>query len=400
MVLFDLLNVFRKYSVMSKTRDDLLRRWSQIQQTVFPWLREDVGDLTAKHERIVLVLDLLGLETHVPPPPGGPGCPPKDRRAIACAFVAKAVLNLPTTTALLDRLQVDARLRRICGWERRAQVPSEATFSRAFAEFAACGLPDTVHAALIETGYGDGLVGHIARDSTEIEGREKPPPPPKKPPKRAKRGRPKKGEEVGQRRSDRLKRQPALDLRAMLADLPTRCDVGSKRNSKGFRHSWIGYKLHLDVADGDIPVSALLTSASLHDSQVAIPLINMSSQRVDYLYDVMDSAYAATAIETYSRGLGYLPLIALSDRHAPGRNAERCSERKRLARLGLETPENRHFRHRSAAERVAGRLKDDFGAAMIRVRGHAKVLCHLGFAILALTAENLRRRAQPTPQSG
>ncbi len=70
-----------------------------------------------------------------------------------------------------------------------------------------------------------------------------------------------------------------------------------------------------------------------------------------------------------------------------------------LARLGFETPEDRHFRHRSAAERVAGRLKDDLGASMVRVRGHSKVLCHLGFAILALTAQNLLRLAAPLPQS-
>ena len=320
---------------------------------------------------------------------------------IARAFVAKAVLNLATTTALLDRLQVDVRLRRICGWERRAQAPSEATFSRAFAEFAASGLLEKVHEALVRHGFGDRLVGHIARDSTEIEGREKPPPSakPAKPPRRAKRGRPKKGEEVGQRRSDRLKRQPGLDPRAMLADPPTRCDVGSKRNSKGFRHGWIGYKPHLDVADGDIPVSAILSSASLHDTQAAIPLIAMTSRRVDYLYDLMDRAYAAAAIDRYSRRLGHRPLIAPNDRHAPGRKAATAGERKRLARLGFETPEDRHFRQRSAAERVAGRLKDDFGASMVRGRGHAKVLCHLGFAILALTAENLPRLATHSPRS-
>ncbi len=28
-------------------------------------------------------------------------------------------------------------LRRVCGWERRSQIPSPATFSRAFAQFAA-----------------------------------------------------------------------------------------------------------------------------------------------------------------------------------------------------------------------------------------------------------------------
>ena len=45
----------------------------------------------------------------------------------------------------------------------------------------------------------------------------------------------------------------------MLADLPTACDVGSKKNSKGYKETWVGYKLHLDVACGQIPVSCVLT---------------------------------------------------------------------------------------------------------------------------------------------
>jgi hypothetical protein len=65
-------------------------------------------------------------------------------------------------------------LRRILGWERSAQVPSEATFSRAFAEFAQGDLPDKMHAALIERALGGRIIGAIARDATEIEAREKP----------------------------------------------------------------------------------------------------------------------------------------------------------------------------------------------------------------------------------
>jgi len=56
------------------------------------------------------------------------------------------------------------------------------------------------------------------------------------------------------------------------------------------RLQWRGYKLHLDVADGQIPISGILTAASLHDSQVAIPLATMTAQRVTSLYDVMDTA--------------------------------------------------------------------------------------------------------------
>jgi len=142
----------------------------------------------------------------------------------------------------------------------------------------------------------------------------------------------------------------------------------------------VGYKLHLDVAGGDVPVSAILTSA----------LIAMTSQRITYLYDIMDAAYDAAAVDEYSRRLGHQPIIvARSDRHAPGRKAER----KRLARLGFDTPEDRLARYRSAAERVIARLKDDLGARMVRVHGHAKVYCHLMFGVLSLTALNLFRLA-------
>jgi hypothetical protein len=84
------------------------------------------------------------------------------------------VLGIPTTSALIERLAIDKSLRRILGWERRAQVPSEATFSRAFAEFARGDLPDKMHAALIERALGGRIIGAIARDATEIEAREKP----------------------------------------------------------------------------------------------------------------------------------------------------------------------------------------------------------------------------------
>ncbi|MFT5665800.1 MAG: hypothetical protein ACI9JR_003209, partial [Gammaproteobacteria bacterium] len=46
-----------------------------------------------------------------------------------------------------------------------------------------------------------------------------------------------------------------------------------------YKTSWIGYKLQIDACDGGIPISCLLTSASLHDSQVAIPLAEITNQR-------------------------------------------------------------------------------------------------------------------------
>ena len=171
-----------------------------------------------------------------------------------------------------------------------------------------------------------------------------------------------------------LQRQPQMTLAAMLEDLPNACDVGTKRNSKGHQETWIGYKLHLDIADGQIPISAILTSASVHDSQVALPLATMSAQRTTNLYDLMDSAYDASEIATHSRRLGHVPTIDCNPRGNAALKAELKAEAARWRRLGLVRPEDVRYRERSAVERVNGRLQDEFGGRLIRVRGHAKIM--------------------------
>ena len=105
-------------------RETLTSAWTHIQGFLFPMLREEVGPLTAQHERLVTVLDVARIEAFVQMWPGLPGRPPADRHALARAFVAKAVLNLPTTLALIERLAADAVLRRLCGWESRRGFPS------------------------------------------------------------------------------------------------------------------------------------------------------------------------------------------------------------------------------------------------------------------------------------
>ena len=137
--------------------------WSHIQGNLFPWLQAELGPLTDNHKRFVTVLEMVHVEAFVQMPDGAPGRPLDDRHALARAFIAKAVLNLATTRMLIERLQVDATLRRLCGWERIGELPSETTFSRAYAEFAGCGLPARVHEALIARTLKDHLVGHRAR---------------------------------------------------------------------------------------------------------------------------------------------------------------------------------------------------------------------------------------------
>jgi len=374
---------------MSKLRDTLSQTWLNIQSSLFPWLSEELGPLTRKQQELVTTLEVVRIEEFIYSSQGFPGRPPQDRTAIARAFVAKTIYNMPTTRALLDRLETDSALRRICGWERKNDVPDEWTFSRAFAEFSASQLPERVHEAFIKKSYEDELVGHNSRDSTAIEAREKPL---KKEPIQkiaAKRGRPKQGE-VRVKPLTRIEQQASgMGLADMLNDLPTACDVGTKKNSKGYKVSWTGYKLHIDVADGGIPISAILTSASTHDSQVAIPLAKMSSERVTNLYDVMDSAYDVSQIHDISRQLGHVPLIDVHPRRDQALKKEIAAENKRSQLVGHKTAEAVRYNERSTVERVNARLKDEFGGRFVRVRGHAKVMCHLMFGILALTANQM-----------
>jgi len=145
------------------------------------------------------------------------------------------------------------------------------------------------------------------------------------------------------------------------------------------------------VADGDIPISAILTSASLHDSQAAIPLATMTASRVINLYDVMDSAYDAPEIKAKCLGLGHAPIIEAHPRSVPGGKEAIAAEALARRTAGYALAEEVRYNERSAAERINGSLKDDFGARYVRVRSHAKVFCHLMFGILALTIDHLMR---------
>ena len=173
----------------------------------------------------------------------------------------------------------------------------------------------------------------------------------------------------------RLDLQPSRTLRENLADLPRGCDWGGKRNSKGKTEHWRGYKLHLSTGDGGVILAAALTSASVHDSQAAIPLMQMTAERATVLYDLADSAYDAQAIRDFSRSLGRVPVIDPNPR--------------RKAAEPLSPAERQRYRERSTVERSNSDLKDSYGARQVRVKGHVKVFCHLMLAVVALTVRQL-----------
>ena len=138
-----------------------------------------------------------------------------------------------------------------------------------------------------------------------------------------------------------------------------------------------------------------MTSASTHDSQVAIPLGTLTAGRVENLYDLMDAAYDSIEIRAHSILLGHKPIIDVNPRRSVDMQEALRREKKARRTLGLFFPEERRYVVRSGSERVNGRLKDEFGGRHVRVRGYDKVLAHLMFGMTVLTASQLMRLIVP-----
>ena len=215
-------------------------------------------------------------------------------KTIIWAFLAKSFFTIESTTGLLQRLKSDSSLRRICGF---TYVPSASTFSIRLKIFSDQHIMEQTFYEMVRKYHEGRLVGHISRDSTVIEAREKPVSKKKNvvnqnKPKR-KRGRPRKGENRPAKQKKRLFRQLSMSFGKALKELDSSYAWGCKKNSQGNIQFWKGYKLHLDVTDAGIPVTAVVTGANVHDSQIAIPMEKLTERNVSHLYSLMDTAYEA-----------------------------------------------------------------------------------------------------------
>lgn len=374
---------------MQSLLSTLSNYWHHVQTSLFTFLETAGVTLTPQYRELVAILDLLRVEdllpahrTHLV------GAPPKDRAALARAFLAKHFLNQPDTKAFRARLFTDESLRRICGWHTSEAIPSEATFSRAFARFADVNLADLLHEQRVKDWLGETPVWHQALDATDIAAREKAHPNPepqygrtasgkrrKHPVSGGKVGRPKKGEVVEQPLT-RIEQQLTQVPEIAFLELPMACDTGCKPDTHQHLHYWVGYKFHVVTNEDGIPLCAVTTAASVNDSQVAIPLLQLTARRVTALYDLLDRGYDAAAIRTCSTTLGHVPIIP------------------EVARPKAPAPElapdrAQRYKGRTVAERFNARLKDEVGGKQVRVRGVRKVHAHLMFGLLVIFADAL-----------
>lgn len=379
--------------------------WNRFQVPLIVWIESSLGnDLSEKEKEFVRILDLLRLEKYVRGPYAKHmGRRESDRRSILRAFVAKTFFNYSTTEMLIEALRSQNTLRRLCGFETKKDVPSASTFSRAYAEFSVDNLGDRIHKAMVSQCI-TGPVENISRDSTRIDAREKPllkvvklkeetkvegilelvesethtepgevESPALQP--KYKRGRPRKGEVRPLKEETRLKQQLGETPEQSLEQLSYVCNYSRKANSKGHKETWVGWKAHIDYADGTLPVNVVTTSASVHDSQLAIPMMRITATRVQSTYELMDAAYDASAIRQACEELRRVSIIDSNRRTGP--------EQK------MDPDMKQRYKARSTAERGNSRLKDEYGFRSLRVRGHAKVHMHLMFGILVLFADQL-----------
>jgi len=378
---------------MRKIIPSLSKMWLKVinlDQSLFPKLEESMGSLTPKEEKLIKILDFAEIERFVATVQITN--PPKDREEMARAFVAKQVYNFQTTRELIDRLKIDRTLRLLCGWRHRNKIPSESKFSRVFKEFSQECIATKAHDVFIEKYLSKTLFFYSSIDSTAIELREKSVMYGKskkeiKPKRR--QGRPKKGEEGPPKKPSILQQQEKMtEADEMLSLIGTECNTSIKQNSKGNRHKWTGGKLHLSVVDGDIPITALYSSASVHDSSLALPLIKESSQKVTYLYDLADAAYDTSIIKDYSKKQNHRPIIDINPKNSKKlkeKIALAKSEKKILQPLRLyNNSDDLHYNQRTSVERVNAYLKDSYGCSKIYYQGAQKVASVLAFAVLSV----------------
>ena len=421
-----------------------------IQQRLFPMVEEELGPMTPRLKQFASLAELANPVYFAPLffLRGGAGRPQKPREWLFRAFLFKIVFGIEKTKNLAEMLRRDASARRLCGWDLPRDVPSESTFSRAFAEFASQGLPAAVHEAIVKAYANESAVGHASMDSTAIHAREKSLR--EKPSEAGSRGRgrgrkrraakrfhgaaqnaaldaeiksiraaagkaARKAAEAAEAAAasaakaaakaagkavraskaakaaapsapsapenkdfSRLAIQPGRALEENLADLPSACDWGCKNNSKGRGEYWRGYKLHLAADDNGVILCAILTSASLNDSQAAIPLMQMSSRRARAYYDLADAAYDAQEIRDFSRSLGRVPIIDTRPRPNGAPHPE-----------ALDPAQKLRYNARTAAERANSDLKDNCLGRKTYYRGAQKLFCHLMFGILTITVKQI-----------
>ena len=141
------------------------------QMELFSNIDESIGNLSNAQVRFMDCYALLsgnvrGLASRA----SLTGRPMSSRERILKLFFLKAFLNIPTTKAARGFILSSYSWRRICGFESTGEVSSEATLSRAFADFSRANALASIHKGILGEYVKDTkkLLLNVSYDSTEI----------------------------------------------------------------------------------------------------------------------------------------------------------------------------------------------------------------------------------------
>ena len=288
------------------------------------------------------------------------------------SMLAKSFFGIDKTSSFIERLKSDPNLRLLCGF---GQVPDAAAFSRIFSYLADEEIWSPALDGLVKEAHEGKVVYHVNRDSTMVAAREKAAPKDKKKMEKSKkkRGRPPKNSENAPKEPTELEKQVLQDADVSLEVLNKKCAFGCKKNSQGNIETTKGYKLHLDVSDAGFPLTAVITGANVHDSQLAIPMEKLTEQKVTFCYSLMDAAYDGKTIDGFIRSRERIPIIDPNKRNDENRPP-------------LDPAKQERYKIRSTVERANSHLKDNLIPKALYVKGHTKVSFVLMASVLCLAA--------------
>jgi hypothetical protein len=170
-----------------------------------------------------------------------------------------------------------------------------------------------------------------------------------------------------------VEKQTTQEAKTSLEGIDKKCAWGCKKNSEGNISFWKRFKLHLDVSDTGFPLTSVVTGANVHDSQLAIPMEQLTEMEVPFGYSLMDSAYDSKIIDGFIRSHGRIPIID-------------PNKRKDNERPPLDPAKQERYNIRSTVERANSHLKDSLIPRSIYVKGYKKVSFVLMTAVICLAA--------------
>jgi transposase/IS5 family transposase len=327
--------------------------------------------LTDEYKTFLQVLRVA--ETFIPVyirPCATTGRPPYPYKPFIRSMLGKLFFGIDKTRSFIQRLRADPNLRLLCGFTK---VPNASTFSRVFSYLAKEDIWGTGLDRLVQEAHSNKVVYHVCRDSTMIDAREKLPAKSHKKTEKPKkkRGRPPKNAIKTPKEPTELEKQLLQDAAVSLEKINKNCALGSKKNSKGNIETTKGYKLHLDVSDAGFPLTAVITGANVHDSQLAIPMEKLTEQKVTFCYSLMDSGYDAKTITDFILSRERVPIIDPNKRNDKNRSPLCPAKQER-------------YKIRTTAERANSHLKDNLIPKAIYVKGYTKVSFTLMASVFCL----------------